>query len=112
MHDFQVRQLWTWANQAHIAAQYVEELRKFVKLVLAEEASESRYAGITFFGQRWPIVLGVDRHGSELVYGKQNSVSADPFQAENDRAGRFVADEHGSEHQQGPEEQKGQYGEG
>src|SRR3984957_7954027 len=112
MHHFQVRQLGPRSNQTHVAAQYVDQLRQLIEFVLAQEPPEPGHPGVAPLGEAGPVFLCVDRHGSELENGKEDTIASDALLTEDHRAWSLVAEEHGREQEQGPEEQKRHRGKG
>src|SRR5690606_34317111 len=102
----QLRTLRPRADQAHRAAQDVEQLRELVEPRLAEEAADPGDARVVLLGQdRAGVLLGVRLHGPELVHvelvelnAPHTVVGAGPHQlagallAEQDRAGRVDVD--------------------
>ena len=81
------------ADDAHVAHQYVKELREFVKAGLAHEAADRGDAVIIHTGL--PNITGVIRsHTSELVTGKRFVISAgtDLFKENRTAALKFNKD--------------------
>ena len=66
VHVGVVAHLGTGPDEAHLAAQDVEELWQLVELELAQELSDPRDAWIAVRGRRSAELLGVDDHGPKL----------------------------------------------
>lgn len=85
-----VRQMRTRTDQAHIAHQYVEELRKLVHVVATEKLSQTGDSGIVLdLEQRsfFPFVHGLEfallrvcvhDHGTEFEHAESRTGTSDP----------------------------------
>ena len=67
----ELRPLRPRADEAHVAAQHVEDLRQLVDAHLADEAADARDAIVV--GRRparASVLLGVDAHAAELEHAE------------------------------------------
>ena len=77
-----------WANETHIAAQNVPELRKFVEAIFSEKPAdvgdsrvvlnlEARAGAFVLTAQLSFVFVGFDDHGAKLVAGEGSPFSPD-----------------------------------
>ena len=73
-----VRETGPGADQAHLAAHDVDQLRRLVEAEAAKETSHTGDARIVLEAQdAGALLLGADDHGSKLDEGKRHGVPAD-----------------------------------
>ena len=96
LHDF-AGQRRTRPDDAHIAAQDIDELRQLVERVLAQEAAEAGDAGIVGDLEQDAValvhvhdfgaaLLGIAHHGAELEAAEDASFFADALGGIEDRS--------------------------
>src|SRR5690606_30327611 len=72
--------LGAWADDAHLAAQHVPELRQLVEAQFADDPSDPGDAVVVRRGPaRPPVLLGVGAHAAELDQLEGAAVFADAF---------------------------------
>ena len=87
----------TRTDQAHLAAQDVDQLGKFIETEFADEPSNSGDAGVVgqfedragHFIEDFQFVFALGRvgnHGAEFEHGERFSIQARPLLSEQDRA--------------------------
>lgn len=116
VHDLLVGQDGAGADQAHFAADDVEELGEFIEAVFAQEFAEAGDARVVFellvavpfllqfrvLGEvAFEDLIGADVHGAELEEGVFFAVAADTGLAVKDAAGGIELDEGGDQAEQG-----------
>src|ERR1022692_753349 len=71
----ELRSLWSWTDQRHVAVKDVEKLWKLVEAVAAKQRAEPRCARIGFVRpHRSAGTLRSNRHRPEFEHGKASSV--------------------------------------
>ena len=79
------RILRPWADERHLAAQHVDELRQLVELRPREHAADAREALVA--DDRQPRAGGVAPHLAELDHVELAAIATDPARAIEHRAG-------------------------
>ena len=72
------------ADEAHVPAQHVPELRQFVEVEFPQNPADARHPEIVFLGPHRFVVLGVFDHGPKLMEAKNRLVPADPERRRRD----------------------------
>ena len=96
------------ADNAHLAEQNVDELRKLVKAGVAHDLAPACDAGIALRGLQ-AVGLGVDFHAAELEAGELLTVESGALLAEEHGAGHRELRHDGHDQQYGDEEQREHY---
>ncbi len=96
------------ADQAHLAQQYIDQLRQLVQGDAAQELAYAGAAGIVLGGPTWPVLFRVRAHGAELEAPERPGVQPHPFLGIKDRAGRISPDEASNAEQKGRQEHQAQ----
>jgi hypothetical protein len=86
------------ADEAHVAAQHVQELRQLVELRAREEGADAREAVVLVRGER--DARGRVVHLAELEHPQPPAVAADAVDLEERGAGGVEPDEQGDDQQQ------------
>lgn len=74
-------------DEAHVAPEHVEQLRRLVDAGAAQHAADTRHAIIVFAGGALPVAIGaIDLHRPQLVDREQLIASSHALLAEQDRA--------------------------
>src|SRR5262245_59754264 len=73
------RAFWPRPDQAHLAANDVEQLGQFIDPQFANPSAHSRYARIAFVGPDRAVRLGVHAHRTELDDPERLVMKPDPF---------------------------------
>ena len=105
------------ADQAHVAAQHIPELRHFVQRVFAEQAAHAGDARIVRHLEQDAVAfvqmvhgiaqrIGIGHHGAELEAVKLMAFAADPLAAIKEWAGGVEPDGEGHNQQQRREHQQ------
>ena len=89
------------ADQAHVAAEDVEELRQLVDALGADEGTDAGDAGVSFGGPAGTGGLGIDPHAAELQQREDLAVQADALLAIHHRAARLELDQAGDQEAEG-----------
>ena len=80
------------ADEGHVAAEDVPQLRQLVEVMLAQELADARQALVAALPvELWPGGLGVERHRAELVDVERASEAADALLPEQGRAAVLAA---------------------
>ena len=78
----------TRADKAHFSAPDVDELRKFIQLILAQLRTQRGYTALTRNRNRGTSMSHC--HGAELIHGKQVSIASHPLLPEYNRTIRHL----------------------
>src|SRR6185369_10630761 len=62
--------LGAWADERHVAAQDMPELRDFIDAIPAEEAADKRDPRVIFFGPFCAIPFCIDAHRAQLRHAE------------------------------------------
>ena len=88
-------------HHAHLAAQYVEQLRQFVDAGRADDAADTRDPVVVATGRAPALqVARLDAHAAKLVHQEQAVAVADALLAEEDRATAVELDRNRDDQQQ------------
>src|SRR5262249_34175761 len=104
------RHLRSRADERHLAAQHVPQLRQLVEAGRAQPAPGGGDARVATRGRRWRLGVGVAGHCAELPHAETPAVAADALLREERRAGAPAADAPGAPEQE--RRQRDQRGEG
>src|SRR6185437_1709467 len=85
------RTLWPRPDEAHIAAQHVEELRQLVDTEFTDDVADAGDAGIAIRGPADPVALGIVAHGAKFQNVEALTAETDALLAIERRAGAFEA---------------------
>src|SRR5687768_9059762 len=66
------------ADEAHVAFQYIPELRQLVQLAFAENATDPGDTGIAILGDRGPDLIRLSYHGPEFVDTERLAMEPNP----------------------------------
>ena len=89
------RQFRPGPHQAHLALEYIKELRELVQGALSQERAEFCFPHVPVRGPAG-VLSGIDAHGAEFIHVKGFFVPADPLLSEDDRSGRGQLDAYGA----------------
>lgn len=64
-----VEHVWAWADNAHVAFEYIDEIGYFVNVGAAHETAKGEYAWVIGCGLE-SVALIVQTHGAKLVADK------------------------------------------
>src|SRR6201996_2401049 len=94
------------ADEAHLTAKNVPELRNLVDACLAQKAAEAGNARVVFGGPAGALGFGVDEHGAELVDLEVFILVSDARLREEDGTFRRELDREGDEGEERKKEQQ------
>ena len=98
----EVRPLRPRADQAHVPAQDVEQLRQLVQTCASQEPADLRHARVIPAGQnRAHSFFRVLDHRSELVQGEESAILTDPLLLVKDGAARGHFGQQGDQDEHG-----------
>ena len=100
LHVF--RNFRTWANQAHISEEHVEQLGEFIEFCFPENASKTRHSAISGDGDLAALKRRIRYHSTKLVDHKSAQTLADPFLTEEDWPSRIELYQHSDKKEKGP----------
>lgn len=89
------------ANEAHVAAQHVDELREFVELPQAQDAADAGDFRVMQRGDGRAARAERDAHGAKFEDGEVGAATANALLKEQDRALRRATHGNGDEQAQG-----------